>query len=234
MWSARRGGASSGTYAATRARACARRRGISLVGSSSLKAFRPTAVEGIVVRPGGRTMCGFVSARETRRGCWRAGRRFGPNARVGGGRTARSPVDEERPRRCAPWVKRGCDRENTHAQTVIEGNQESRADVQVGRSRSRFLTRNRVKSYRQAVLEKNAETKKTLAIPPPLSRLPRPPPRMSRSSVSSLASSGLFGRRGRVAGRVRRAVAREGRRERAFLRRLGRRRHSGIAGAAPP
>ena len=54
MCGQRGAGGASGSYAATRAmRACARRRGISLVGSSSLKAFRPTAVEGIVVRPGG-------------------------------------------------------------------------------------------------------------------------------------------------------------------------------------
>ena len=54
MCGQRGAGGASGSYAATRAmRACARRRDISLVGSSSLKAFRPTAVEGIVVRPGG-------------------------------------------------------------------------------------------------------------------------------------------------------------------------------------
>ena len=62
-------------------------------GSSSL-ASPPDGRRGVRSASRRRTMCGLVSTRETRRGFWRAERRFGPPAKVCGVRAARSPVDE--------------------------------------------------------------------------------------------------------------------------------------------
>ena len=148
-------------------RACARRRGISLVGSSSLKAFRPTAVEGIVVRPGGAYHVRFCfGARDAAgllaRGATLRSEREG-RGRANGAITGRRGTSAT----ARLGMKRGCDRENTHAQTVIEGNQESRADVQVGRSRSRFLIAFSRVLVQTSGVGKNAETKKTLGYPSP-------------------------------------------------------------------